>query len=179
MYSNTSDVASPPIDIRTEVRDDDLVLIYQTLEAVRDAYLKRETRRICLKERSAVVRSNTDYLVQHLGTVDEIYSSIVASLTEDTGIEAVIVNEDYLLLYSVVKPYYSKDNILQEQLVLRIRNTGATFINVVDTLRLLCKVNSCRGILVGTALAFRQRALARLYENAGFIDVSITQLYWE
>ena len=84
-------------------------------------------------------------------------------------VDAVVINESYLLVFSVVKPWYSKNrSILCEDLVLRI-GSGSSFRDVVAALEHLADLNECNAIITGGALARSSRAITRLYQRFGFV----------
>lgn len=83
-------------------------------------------------------------------------------------VDAVVIDESYLLVFSVVKPWYSKNRlVLSEDLVLRI-GKGSSFRAVVATLEHLAETNDCDAIVTGGALARSSRAITRLYQRFGF-----------
>lgn len=84
-------------------------------------------------------------------------------------VDAVVINESYLLVFSVVKPWYSKNKtVLCEDLVLRI-GKGSSFSDVIATMEDLAEVNECDAIITGGALARSSRAITRLYQRFGFV----------
>lgn len=86
-----------------------------------------------------------------------------------TGVvDAVIVEETYLLVYDVGAPWYSKDIILAEMLVLKVYEGGARFHHLAEALEQLARENEATAITVGTALAQSDAALSRLYKRHGF-----------
>lgn len=92
-------------------------------------------------------------------------------------VDAVIINDCYLLVYAIVKPWYSKNSwCLGENLVLRI-GPGGNFSLVANTLEHLAEINECPTITVGGALARKPRALVRLYQRHGFVlETGVPQL---
>jgi hypothetical protein len=109
----------------------------------------------------------------------EYSNSTVAVLCDDRNytvqmivqniVDAVVVNESYLLVFSVVKPWYSKNStILCEDLVLRI-GKGGSFGDVIAAMEYLAGLNECNAIITGGALARSSRAITRLYQRFGFV----------
>lgn len=83
-------------------------------------------------------------------------------------VDAVVIKESYLLVYAIVKPWYSLSRYaLTELLVLKI-GKGGSFKDVTDTLDLLSEDNDCESIAVGGALTRSPAALQRLYRRAGY-----------
>jgi hypothetical protein len=110
---------------------------------------------------------------------EEYDSSSVSYLCDDRDytiqmivqniVDAVVINESYLLVFSVVKPWYSKNRIiLCEDLVLRI-GKGSCFRDVIATMEHLADINECDAIITGGALARSSRAITRLYQRFGFV----------
>lgn len=83
-------------------------------------------------------------------------------------VDALIIDEAYLLVYTVCSPWYSKSrNILNECLVLRI-GEGSTFSAVTQVLEDLGDEYDVDAIVTGGALARNSKAIVRLYERAGY-----------
>lgn len=83
-------------------------------------------------------------------------------------VDSVVIDEAYLLVYSVAKPWYSKNQwLLSEDLVLRI-GKGSSFRAVTETLDFLAEDNECVAIITGGALARNTRAITRLYQQSGY-----------
>lgn len=92
-------------------------------------------------------------------TVDMIVQNMV---------DSVVIDESYLLVFSVVKPWYSMNRVLlSEDLVLRI-GKGSTFRAVASTLEHLAELNNCDAIITGGALSRSSRAIIRLYQRFGY-----------
>jgi hypothetical protein len=83
------------------------------------------------------------------------------------GVDSVILDEAYLVVYSVGQPWYSDRIFLQENMVLRI-GEGSNFSAVCDLLDDLAQHAGANDILVGGALAKYPRALIRLYKSRGY-----------
>lgn len=84
-------------------------------------------------------------------------------------VDAVIVDEAYLVVYEIGIPWYSDKEVLLELLVLRI-GEGSSFTAVTDTLDDLAYENDVVYTFVGSAFARSPRALSRLYSRQGFVD---------
>lgn len=93
------------------------------------------------------------------------------------SVDALIIDESYLLVYAVVVPWYSKNRIvLAEELVLRI-DKGSSFGSVIATLEQLADDHKCEAIIAGGALARSSRAITRLYQKYGFVlETGVPQL---
>lgn len=83
------------------------------------------------------------------------------------GVEALILDEAFLVAYDVGSPWYSDRVFLREQLVLRI-GEGSSFSAVCDLLDDLAEQHGANDILVGGALAKHPRALERMYKAHGY-----------
>lgn len=92
-------------------------------------------------------------------------------------VEALVIDESYLLVYAIVKPWYSRNQwAVSEDLVLRI-GEGSSFAAVVATLEDLAEAHDCSMISVGGALARNSRAITRLYQRHGFVpETGLPQL---
>lgn len=93
---------------------------------------------------------------------------MVDAIVKDKLVESVIVNETYLICYTVNDVWYSDDKILSECLVMRLHKTEHTFECVVEALEILAKVNGCVGICAGTAFSSNDNELASKYKSLGF-----------
>lgn len=84
-------------------------------------------------------------------------------------VDAVVIDESYLLVYAIVTPWYSKNSrVLHEELVLRLAK-GSSFSRVVETLECIARDEECDAIVVGGALARSSRAIVRMYQRYGFV----------
>lgn len=110
--------------------------------------------------------------------------STVSYLTDDRSylvetivqreVDAVVIDNAYLLVYAIITPWYSKGkSVLHEDLVLRIGD-GSDFSAVVGTLEDLAQESRCDLIIVGGALARSSRAITRLYRRHGFVPETHT-----
>lgn len=88
-------------------------------------------------------------------------------------VNSVVVEDTYLLLYHFGTPWYSKDVMLEEQLVLKIHEGGGRFSDIPRALEGLAKHHGAVGVFTGTALASSNRALSRLYQREGFTPEAV------
>ncbi len=90
-------------------------------------------------------------------------------------VDAVILDEAYLLVYSVGSPWYTQETVVSEDMVLRIA-PGSNFSVVTDFLDGLAKDYNARVQITGWALAKHPRAITRMYQRAGYSLEDIPQL---
>ncbi len=91
----------------------------------------------------------------------------VALITQGL-VDAVIVEEAYLLCFAIVTPWYSKNRVaFVENMVLRIAS-GSSFDRVIAVMDHLAEINHCDSMSAGGALARSSRALTRMYERHGY-----------
>jgi hypothetical protein len=92
------------------------------------------------------------------------------------GIKTFVVDETYLVAYTMVEPWSFGPGaaVVQELLIARLYDGGGTFDGVVDFLNAEAKLFQCVGVIVGTALTRDDRALAKALVAHGF-----TPLSWE
>lgn len=84
-------------------------------------------------------------------------------------VDALVIDESYLLVYAIIKPWYSRNKlVLSEEMVLRI-GEGGHFSSVVGVLEDLADEHNVDVISVGGALARSSRAIARLYQRYGYV----------
>lgn len=84
-------------------------------------------------------------------------------------VDALIIDEKYLLVYAIVKPWYTRNKlVLAEEMVLRIA-PGGNFGMIIQTLEDLAKEHDVDTISVGGALARSSRAIVRLYQRYGYV----------
>lgn len=93
---------------------------------------------------------------------------LVDAIVIDKFVDSVIVNETYLICYTVNEVWYSDHKILAESLVLRINKTEHNFDCVINALEQIAKDNGCVGICCGTAFSSNDVALANKYREHGF-----------
>ncbi len=102
------------------------------------------------------------------------HAEVVRRIVEH-DVPSVILDEAFLLVYSVGTPWYSDNLYLEEQLVLRI-GEGSSFDVVTDMLDDLADIVNAEAIIVASALAFSNRALSRLYTRRGFHNGELVTL---
>lgn len=84
------------------------------------------------------------------------------------NVSSVVIDEAYLLVYSVGQPWYSLGHtVFQEDLVLRLA-PGSQFGRVIQTMESLATDNGCSTLIAGGALSRSSRAITRLYRMHGF-----------
>lgn len=91
----------------------------------------------------------------------------------DPDCTAYIVDETYLVYYEVGSAWYGPTTMLEEKLVLSLR-PGSSFSVVTDFLEERARLHGAELIVVGTALAPSDAALARCYTRQGFKQEVIT-----
>ena len=90
------------------------------------------------------------------------------SVIVDGTVSSVVIDEAYLLVYSIGQPWYSLGHtVFQEDLVLRI-GSGSTYGRVIQTMEALAVKNQCSTLVAGGALSRSSRAITRLYRMHGF-----------
>ncbi len=90
-------------------------------------------------------------------------------------VDSVVIDDAYLLVYTVGSPWYTQELVVLEDMVLRI-GSGSTFSVVTDYLDGLAEEFNCKVQLVGGALARKPRALSRLYQRSGYVIEGSPQL---
>lgn len=91
------------------------------------------------------------------------------------GVDALILDEAFLVVYGVGSPWYSDRVFLEEKMVLRI-GEGSGFASVCDLLDDLAVEHDANDIIVGGALAKYPRALIRMYKARGYELMDIPSL---
>ena len=97
-----------------------------------------------------------------LGTVVSLLQG-----AELPGINAVILNDSHLLVYSVAQPWFSGTELwLIEQFYMRVgRGNSDAALDAVDDLG---RSLGCGRVVFGTSLAASDKALGRLLERRGY-----------
>lgn len=90
-------------------------------------------------------------------------------------IEAVIIDETFVLFYMITCPWYLDCKYLQECLVIRINKNRIPFSNVIKAMEDIAYTEDCIGICVSTDMA-NDDALVRKYKQEGF-TVEAVKLY--
>ncbi len=92
----------------------------------------------------------------------------VALITQGL-VDAVIIDEAYLLCFAIVTPWYSKNRTtFVENMVLRI-GPGSSFDRYIAVMEHLADINHCDSLSAGGALARNSRALTRMYARYGYL----------
>ena len=112
-----------------------------------------------------------DSTVSYLGTSQEY--AVDQILKQE--VDSVILDDTYLLVYSVGSPWYSRETVVSEDMVLRL-SPGSHFSVVTDFLDDLANEHDASVILTGGALSRSSRAITRLYERAGYTLEGIPHL---
>lgn len=94
------------------------------------------------------------------------------------NIHAVIVEETYLVLFSVIRPWFTDQTLLDEKLIFRLYDGVGEFSDVISVLETLAQHENAAGIMVGTGLAPSDKAMSRMYQRVGF-ESSSSNLYKE
>lgn len=103
---------------------------------------------------------------------------MAAKVLSNQGIGAAIIDDGILVVYTVSVPWYADYRVLHELLVLRIGD-GGTFRDVTDLLDDLAEQFDCYAMSAGTALSGNEKAIARMYQRAGWtIDKSLGLAKW-
>lgn len=107
---------------------------------------------------------HTTSTVRHL--CDDIEYTL--SVIVEGDVSSVVIDEAYLLVYSIGQPWYSLGHtVFQEDMVLRI-GSGSTFGRVIETMEELAAKHDCSTLLAGGALSRSSRVITRLYRKHGF-----------
>lgn len=81
---------------------------------------------------------------------------------------------NYLVVYEIGQPWYSSKTFLHEMLVLNLSPTRADFSVVPEFLEQRGREAGVSAVIVGTALARHDKALASLYSRHGFNTEALT-----
>lgn len=84
------------------------------------------------------------------------------------NVDSCIVNDTYLLCYSVGSKWFSKHKYFTEELILRLNKNKIPFSFVVEGMTAIAKVNDCCGIYVGTALSRNDQVYVSKLKKYGF-----------
>ena len=87
---------------------------------------------------------------------------------QNPSIHSVIVKDTYLLLFSVIKPWFTHKTLIDEKLIFRLLNGPGKFTDVVAALERIAHTMNASGVMVGTALAPKDEVLVRMFQRAGF-----------
>jgi len=119
---------------------------------------------ICCKLKEAIDKNRDTEVVRNL-VVEEAVKRIV----EQSTCDALILDDTILIVFGVGKPWYADRVMLQEYMVLRLRD-GTTFSEYCDALEYLASTVGAETIVVGSQLAHAPKALVRKYVANGFMD---------
>jgi hypothetical protein len=87
---------------------------------------------------------------------------------QNPNIHSVVVEETYILVFSMAHPWFSDKFFVEEKLVIKAFNGLGNFDDVTKALEHIARVSGAYGILTGTAMAPNDDALVRMYLKAGF-----------
>jgi hypothetical protein len=99
-----------------------------------------------------------------------------ACKNENPDIHSVIIEETYLLLFSIVKLWFSSEQFLEEKLLIKLLDGPGKFSDVTKAFDQMAQNLRIDHIVVGTAMAPNDKALVRMYMRNGF-EQSATGLY--
>lgn len=97
---------------------------------------------------------------------------VLADLFSSWG-DVWIVDDTFLVWFETGVPWHSDALWLNEKLMLAL-SPGGDFQSVIDFLEDAADAHGAERIVVGTALALSDRALAKIFEKAGFSQAIIT-----
>jgi len=120
-----------------------------------------DAERICYKLQEAMDKIDDPYLKKKC-TAEYVTEQVVSG-----NMDAVILDDTYLVCYQVGSPWYSTKVFLTEQLVLKI-GTGSNFSSVCDLLDDMQEFFGTDEIVVGGGLSSRPDLLAAKYEENGY-----------
>lgn len=95
-------------------------------------------------------------------------TALVAERIRNGSVRHLLIDETYVLVYDVGSPWYSREVMIEEMLVVRLATGTGTIDGVVSVLVALAAVHGAQGIAAGNSLARYPRALERLYTRRGF-----------
>lgn len=81
---------------------------------------------------------------------------------------AAIVDDSYLVVFTIGAPWYTDELVLEELGILTL-GRGGDFAVVTRFLEDAAKANGCVMVAVGTALSRENEALARKYKRQGYL----------
>lgn len=97
---------------------------------------------------------------------------------QNPNIHSVIVKDTYLVLFSVIKPWFTHKTLIDEKLIFRLLDGPGKFTDVVAALEYIAHTMNASGVMVGTGLAPNDKAMSRIYQHANF-EPSSVNLYKE
>lgn len=87
---------------------------------------------------------------------------------QNPNIHSVIVKDTYLVLFSVIKPWFTHKTLIDEKLIFHLLDGPGKFTDVVAALEYIANTMNASGVMVGTALAPKDAVLVRMFQRAGF-----------
>lgn len=100
-----------------------------------------------------------------LRSLDEIVDN---ALNE---VKFLLINEEYLIAYTIQSSWLSPANTLNEEFIMRVSQGSTTSLTeVVELLTTLSLLNGCEAIEVSTAAIENKEAGRRLYKRAGLTE---------
>lgn len=108
-------------------------------------------------------------LIDHNAALSTVESLLRGEPSE--GVQAVILNDSHLLVYSVGAPWFAGQDVwLIEQFYMRVgRGSSDAALDAVDELG---RSLGCSTVVFGTSLAPSDKALGRLLERRGYLPQS-------
>lgn len=83
------------------------------------------------------------------------------------GIQAVVINGEYLLLYTVCESWWLDKPVLCEEFLLSLKKDG-NINNCLDVIETLAKDEGCGAVCIGTAASPSNEVYARLLNRHGY-----------
>lgn len=81
----------------------------------------------------------------------------------------LIINDTFLVIFSVEKFWFMDQEVLSEQFVGKLYSEGTgTMKDVCDFFTIEAKARNCSAVIAGSLIAFSSRGIQRLYEREGF-----------
>lgn len=100
-------------------------------------------------------------------------SDFLYIIFNEQDVYCYIVNETYLIVYTIAEPWYSKEKYLEECLVLRVYQTEEKFNCVTEFLNQEAIKHGCIGIYVATDMSTNNNVVSKLYQRCGFTEDSV------
>ena len=87
---------------------------------------------------------------------------------QNPKIDCVIVEDTYLVLFSVIRPWFTNKILIDEKLIFRLLDGPGKFTDVIEALEYIAQIIGASAVMVGTALAPKDEVLVRMFQRAGF-----------
>lgn len=129
----------------------------------------KDAERICSKLQEAIDSIVDPYLARKC-TAEYATARVIAG-----DVDSVVLDDTYLVCYTIGSPWYSDKVILMEQLVLKI-GSGGKFSDVCDLFDDMQDYYGADEILVSGGLSSRPDLLAQKYEENGFTKLGYPSL---